>query len=62
MIEAWLLATAAIFTVFGYAIGNQKQFRQTTETVIDTLIAEGYLRTRINQHGETEILKVQDEQ
>jgi hypothetical protein len=62
MIEVWLLGTAVVFTVFGYIIGKTQYYRKTTEVVIDTLIAQGYLRTRINKNGETEILKVNNEQ
>jgi len=61
MIELWLLGTAVVFTAFGYGIGVTQYYRKTTEAVIDTLIAQGYLRTRINKNGETEILKVSDE-
>lgn len=61
MIEIWLLGTAVVFTAFGYGIGKTQYYQKTTEVVIDTLIAQGYLRTRINKNGETEILKVSDE-
>jgi hypothetical protein len=63
MIELWFLAVAVIFTVFGYIIGVKKQVKVSAEmiisTTIDTLIEDGYLKTR-GTGNNLEILKVDD--
>ena len=44
----WLLGTAIIFTVFGYAMSKDKNTRDIVELVIDDLIEQGYLKTKDN--------------
>jgi len=50
--EVWLLITALIFTIVGYRMGK----RNTIEMTIDSLIEQGYLRTK-GKGKEQEILK-----
>ena len=60
----WILFTAIIFTF----VGRNQMYRnikveaanligETVESTIDNLIKEGYIKTRIDQNGEVEILK-----
>lgn len=54
--ELWLLITAVIFTALGWYWGIKNNVRNISEAVIDSLIAEQYLKTR--GHGDNmEILK-----
>jgi hypothetical protein len=50
--EVWLLITAIIFTIVGYRMGQ----RNTIELTIDSLIEQGYLRTK-GKGKELEIIK-----
>lgn len=58
-----MLIVAVIFTVFGYYVGLKKQLKTSVDmivaTTIDSLIKDGYLRTRGSGPG-MEILKVND--
>jgi len=54
--ELWIIATAIIFTAYGWWIGVKDKSSRITAHVIDSLIDEGYLRTRKNGN-EIEILK-----
>ena len=42
----WLLGTAIIFTVVGWFYGKKGQMQEVIEATIDSLIEEGYLKTR----------------
>ena len=54
--EIWLLATAVIFTGYGWWLGVKSNIKNISEAVIDSLIEQKYLKTR--GHGENmEILK-----
>lgn len=54
--EIWLLATAVIFTGYGWWLGVKSNVKNISEAVIDSLIEQKYLKTR--GHGENmEILK-----
>ena len=44
--EMWLLFTAVIFTAYGWWLGLKVSASRITETVIDSLISEGYLKTK----------------
>lgn len=63
IIEMWLLIVAIIFTIFGYYTGTKKQLKTSVDmivaTTIDSLIKDGYLKTRGSGPG-MEILKVDD--
>lgn len=60
----WILFTAVIFTF----VGRNQMYRnikveatnligETVESTIDNLIKEGYIKTRLDQNGEIELLK-----
>ena len=54
--ELWLLLTAVVFTAYGWYIGSRSTVVNTAEAVIDSLIEQGYLKTR--GHGkDLEVLK-----
>ena len=44
--EIWLIITAVVFTAFGYYWGMTNRLKYATEAVINSLIEQGYLRTR----------------
>lgn len=44
--EGWLLLTAVIFTVLGYSFGMRAKLYSATESTIDALIEQGYLKTK----------------
>lgn len=44
--ELWLLGTAIIFTAVGWYWGIKASVLNISETVIDRLIEENYLKTR----------------
>jgi len=54
--EFWLLFTALIFTAYGWYMGVRNKVEQISETVIDTLIEQQYLKTR-GTGKDLEILK-----
>jgi hypothetical protein len=45
-IYIWFLAIAVVFTAFGYWRGMNASIQDTIEDTIDSLIEEGYLKTR----------------
>lgn len=53
---AMVFTTAIIFTVFGWYIGKSSQIESLVATTIDSLIKDGYLRTR-GKGANLEILK-----
>jgi hypothetical protein len=53
----WLLLSYTVGTVFGMKM----RFDKVIGTTIDSLIDNGFLRTRTNEKGEVEILKLKDE-
>ena len=55
-IEAWLLITAFIFTVFGFIWGSGNK-KETIESTLDQLIDKGYLRFRKDDEDQIELLK-----
>ena len=55
--EIWLLATAAVFTVVGWYFGYKSNSKVAVEHTIDTLIEQGYIKSRKNADGSIEILK-----
>lgn len=44
-------------TVFGYVVAIQRGRRQGIELSLDSLIARGYIRSGVNERGETVIYK-----
>ena len=55
-IGAMVFATAVIFTIFGWYIGKSSQVESLVAITIDSLIKDGYLRTR-GKGASLEILK-----
>lgn len=52
----WLLGTAVVFTAVGYIWGLRSQLQNVIAATIDSLIADGYLKTR-GTGDDMEILK-----
>lgn len=52
--ELWLLGTAIIFTYVGWSWGVRMHGSTIVEATIDSLIDDGYLKTR--GHGEDMII------
>lgn len=46
MMNAWLFITAVIFTAVGWKLGRERIVYEIIESTIDSLIADGYLKTR----------------
>lgn len=59
--EGWLFFAYAIGTGFGLWIGLKVSVLKITEATIDSLIENGFLKTRRNESGEIEILKYNEE-
>jgi hypothetical protein len=57
----WLLFAYAVGTIFGYVLGKTSNIKNVAELTIDSLIANGYLKTRRGANGELEILKHNEE-
>jgi len=55
--EFWLFVTAVIFTVVGWYWGFKSTTINVVEATVDSLIADGYLKTRTDDNGNIEILK-----
>jgi hypothetical protein len=55
--ELWLLATAVVFTVYGWYTGTKHTVEKVSEAVIDSLIEQQYLKTKRSPDGEIEVLK-----
>lgn len=60
----WLLATAIIFTLVGMWMVRSRSsdsYSLVIEATIDRLIKDGYIRSRVNEDGEVELLKYNEE-
>tara|TARA_B100000035_G_C20642196_1_gene397108 strand:- start:12 stop:221 length:210 start_codon:yes stop_codon:yes gene_type:complete len=53
----WLLLVSIIFTFVGYYMGKKDAIGEATNSAVDLLIAEGYLRYKKLKNGEIEIIK-----
>lgn len=51
------LVCAMIFTGFGWYWGYQQAVNKVVEGVIDHLIRDGFIKTRIDEDGDMEMLK-----
>jgi hypothetical protein len=64
LIEFWLLIVAVIFTAFGYYVGLKEKLKISVDeivaTTVDSLIRDGYLKTR-GSGSTIEILKINDQ-
>jgi len=58
----WFLTAYAVGTGFGWYLGMTKNIKDSAGLVIDSLIANGYLRHRTSKSGEIEILKLNEEE
>lgn len=58
---AWILTAYAVGTGFGYVIGKIASVRDAAELTIDSLIESGYLKHRIDENGDVQILKHNEE-
>ena len=54
--ELFLLGTAIVFTALGYYMGQKSALTEVTEAVVDSLIEQGYIKTR-GQGDDLELLK-----
>lgn len=60
----WLLGTAVLFTILGMWMSNNKWDKHTAiiiEATIDRLIKDGYVKARLDQNGEIELVKYNED-
>lgn len=57
----WFLLAYAVGTGFGYVMGKIASVRDAAGLTIDTLIEGGYLKHRIDENGDVQILKYNEE-
>ena len=57
----WFLGAYVVGTGFGWWLGFTYNLRTASETIIDHLIDNGYLKHRKNANGEIEILKYNED-
>ena len=55
--EFWFFIVAIVFTGVGYYFGISWNIERLTSLILDNLIRDGYLRHRILDDGEVELLK-----
>ena len=55
--ELWLFIAYATGTVFGLWMGYRSRAETIIEMTIDSLIEQGYLRSRKDSKGDIELLK-----
>lgn len=56
----WLLFTAVLYTFVGYFMASKKSPDNMTsiiEATIDRLIQDGYVKTKLDENGEIELVK-----
>ena len=60
----WLLGTAVLFTLVGSWMASNKWSKNTSiiiEATIDRLIKDGYVKSRVDDNGEIELVKYYEE-
>lgn len=60
----WLLVTAVLFTIIGMWMSSNKWDKHTAmiiEATIDRLIKDGYVKARLDQNGEIELVKYNED-
>ena len=60
----WLLFTAVVFTLVGAWMASNKWHRNTSiiiEATIDRLIKDGYVKARLDDNGEIELVKYNED-
>jgi len=55
--EFQFLVVAIVFTGVGWSWGLQQSAKKAIELVINNLIDEGYIKTKIDENGDTEIMR-----
>jgi len=55
--EFQFLIVAIVFTVIGWSWGLQHSAKRAIEIVINNLIDNDYIKTKIDENGDTEIMK-----
>lgn len=55
--EIQFLVTAGIFTALGYVWGVKWAMKRAIKIAVDSLIEEGFIKTKVHPDGEVEILK-----
>tara|TARA_B100001057_G_scaffold271412_1_gene271641 strand:- start:31715 stop:31936 length:222 start_codon:yes stop_codon:yes gene_type:complete len=65
--DLWMYwVTAIVFTALGYAFARDKkasfeESRRITQETIDTLIEMGFIKTRLDDNNEIELVKYEEE-
>jgi len=57
----WLLGTAVIFTFVGRWMFWKESMSEIIEETIDKLIEDEFIKTKVNQDGDIELLKYWEE-
>jgi hypothetical protein len=60
----WLLGTALLFTLVGSWMASNKWSKNTSiiiEATIDRLIKDGYIKARLDENGEIELVKYNED-
>jgi len=61
--ELWLLTTAVIFTFVGRwmeASSARDDIHKVIEATIDRLIEDGFVKTRLDENGQVELVRYDD--
>ena len=58
----WLLIAYTVGTIFGLWVGFKIEANRIVEMTIDSLIAQGFLKTREDEKGEVEIIPFNDQE
>jgi hypothetical protein len=61
MVEVWLALTYVLGSVVTYFLMRKSIAFSITESIIDNLIAQGFLRSKKDKNGEVEIMKWYEE-
>ena len=57
----WLLITAVIFTYVGRWMSFKTNVTKIIELTIDNLVADGFIKTRLDKDGKVELLRYNEE-
>lgn len=61
MVEVWLALTYVLGSVVTYFLMRKSIAYDITESIIDNLIAQGFLKSKKDKNGEVEIMKWYEE-
>ena len=56
-----ILVSGIVFTIFGHGLGFLWGYKWYSRLLIDSLTKEGYVRYRILDNGEIELLKINED-